>query len=651
VTIRDATLEELGCVLPAPFALPAGVGASFVLCTTPLGCPTNTSACANPLLGEAAGCTVLQLGGGQVTIGGAAGGILGHVCIGPGGSVEVSGSQFVTEEVRLAPGAKLKTSGSATVGAVRSGVDLSAQIQAAQRAARDAANLPCNVSVGVVDRTTAFQGRGGLNVLCLGHVRLKGEVITLAGSAADVFILNVRGDFKLENGSQVRVVGGVLPRNVLVNVIGGGPVTFTGGSGGAGCCESVLDGTLLALDSKANLNPGRVNGAVISGQDIAINGGASVQCPGGALAQAWVSTARVTATVDASRIGGCAYDEDGGAVTVAGESSARVECLGSRPAQYPPACPCDLGYPLASDQPRTSVKFNGNALLRAISPDVAQPGDTIKLWYNDEDPLLLGARRVIVKSSGGTATADYPVTAMGRNPDSALAPQCGATALSGDLAGLDAQDRPLFPALFITDITADPSSRAGDWQFGGAPIPPHAVFGAWKAGVRTLDKTKATPKVTLSLDANPAKNHWNLAEGDPAPLGLVNLGYGAELRWNVDDLGLVLGRVYRLQFMVHDGKADAKKAEVGQVCATMAFGVATPPCGTEPALVIRRTEAGLVVTWTPANAVLQEADELTGPWRDVDASTVSAGARHMQTEVQGTVTLPTSARYYRLRRP
>src|SRR5207249_1624526 len=80
----------------------------------------------------------------------------------------------------------------------------------------------------------------------------------------------------------------------------------------------------------------------------------------------------------------------------------------------------------------------------------------------------------------------------------------------------DLCDRPLFPALFITDITDDPSSRSGDWQFGGTPIAPNAVFGTWKGAVRTVDKTKIPTVITVTPDADPAKNNFNLDGGDAA---------------------------------------------------------------------------------------------------------------------------------------
>src|SRR5207245_281304 len=186
-----------------------------------------------------------------------------------------------------------------------------------------------------------------------------------------------------------------------------------------------------------------------------------------------------------------------------------------------------------------------------------------KAWYNDEHALTLGVRRVIVQTKTGTTTTDYPVSALSTNPGSVLNPQVGTTALDGDQAGTDTSacsgypglcDRPMFPALFITDISSDPSSTAGHWQHGGTPIPPHAVFGTWKAAVRTVNKTGSSPVITVTPDGDPAKNGWNLGAGDPAPSGLQSQGYGAEVRWNVDDLvaagRMITGHTYRLEFMV-----------------------------------------------------------------------------------------------------
>ena len=238
----------------------------------------------------------------------------------------------------------------------------------------------------------------------------------------------------------------------------------------------------------------------------------------------------------------------------------------------PPPCPsCVLGYPFASANPRTSIEFNESEVLRAFSTNVAGPGDTIKVWYNDEHALTLGIRQVIVKTAGGTTTTDYPLTLLGSNPGSALFPQVGTTALTGDQAGTDPFERPMYPALFLTDITLDAGSRAGDWQFGGTAIPPHAVIGTWKGAVRIVDATRSPVQVTVTPDADPAKNSWNLDGGDAAPPGLVNQGYGAEVRWNVNDLGLIPGHTYRLQFMVHDGDQNRTGGDTGQGCTVLCF--------------------------------------------------------------------------------
>jgi hypothetical protein len=147
----------------------------------------------------------------------------------------------------------------------------------------------------------------------------------------------------------------------------------------------------------------------------------------------------------------------------------------------------------------------------------------------------------------------------------------GSTQTTGDQAGEDISDRPMYPALYITDITTSPGSHAGDWQYFGTPIPPHAVFGTWKGAVSTVDYTaKAGRTVTVTPDADPSKNNWNLGPGsDSPPAGLSNEGYGAEARWNVNDLGLQALHTYRMQFMVHDGDQNKAGGDAGQACLSV----------------------------------------------------------------------------------
>jgi len=122
-----------------------------------------------------------------------------------------------------------------------------------------------------------------VNVICVGDIVLAGKTILLSGLAGTKFIFNVTGKFVLTGGGdgpQIRVTGGVQPKDVLYNIIStGADVAFSGGGGGVGCCKAIVDGTLLAPYRKIALSPGLVNGEVISGKDISIVSGSSVRCP------------------------------------------------------------------------------------------------------------------------------------------------------------------------------------------------------------------------------------------------------------------------------------------------------------------------------------------------------------------------------------
>jgi hypothetical protein len=239
-------------------------------------------------------------------------------------------------------------------------------------------------------------------------------------------------------------------------------------------------------------------------------------------------------------------------------------------------CACQVSYPDSTNPPRSLVVFNESEVLRAAEPgptNCASAGAAIKLWYNDEHALTLGVRRVIVKTSTGTTTTDYPISPGPSTPGCVLNPQVGTTVASGDQSGNDVAGgggRPLRPALFITDLTMNgATSRAGDWQQGGVGISPHKVCGTWKAAVKALDKTRVPELVTVTPDGDPTRNDWNLGGGDAPPDGLVNQGYGAECVWFVDQLDLIAGHTYRMYFMVHDGDQNKSGGDVGHACTTV----------------------------------------------------------------------------------
>ena len=206
------------------------------------------------------------------------------------------------------------------------------------------------------------------------------------------------------------------------------------------------------------------------------------------------------------------------------------------------------------------------------------PGSPVRTRRFVFGPPLRAMRMPLAALLLGVATPSSPVSpftpAPGQVADFVLNPQIG------DPSATDPSGRPIFPALFVTDITADPDvictpadpmpARCCDWQFGGTPIRPNAVFGTWKAATRS--------GTSILTGSDPAKNNYDLDGSgpcpgptcpDPVPAGLVNQGYGAEVRWNVSALGLMAGHVYRVQFMVHDGDQNKSGGDVGQGCATV----------------------------------------------------------------------------------
>jgi hypothetical protein len=195
--------------------------------------------------------------------------------------------------------------------------------------------------------------------------------------------------------------------------------------------------------------------------------------------------------------------------------------------------------------------------------------------------MTLGVREVVVKSSSGSTTTDYPFSAFtGSSYALTSGLLVGTTALAGTQAGTDTatqssaygyedHGRPMFPALFITDLSSGAGSTSGDWQSGGAPIPPTAIYGTWKGAVRTVDQTKSPASISITPDSDPAKNYWTgIPDIPPAGFG-SNEGYGTEIVWSISALNLNPNDTYRFQFMVHDGDQNRSGGDAGEACVVM----------------------------------------------------------------------------------
>jgi hypothetical protein len=167
----------------------------------------------------------------------------------------------------------------------------------------------------------------------------------------------------------------------------------------------------------------------------------------------------------------------------------------------------------------------------------------------------------------------------------------------GNAAATDPSGRPMFPAMFATDITNNPNSRAGDWQQlndNSTAIGPTRMFGTWKAA--TQSETSITP------DADPAKNNWSLGAGaDPAPTSVTSQGYTSEVVWSTSSLGLIPGHAYRLQVVVHDGDQNQTGGDVGEACVNMVI----PPGPPAP-------DANITITPPSATNIVNSTHVLTG---------------------------------------
>jgi hypothetical protein len=228
--------------------------------------------CANPvLLGTASTMSVLELGAKKVTLSGPSG-IAGDVGIGPNGVFESSGSTVVTGIITLDTGATYHPSGTATNGGVVH-ASLSTQIADALTAAANAAAQPCTFTFPTINATKTITSTGPTNVVCINNLALGGgAVLTLSGSASDIFILNITGNLSMGGASVIKVAGGLVPNNVLINVIGTGPGINVGGG-------STINGALLAVSRDLVLSAGVVNGVVISGGNMNITSGEQIRCP------------------------------------------------------------------------------------------------------------------------------------------------------------------------------------------------------------------------------------------------------------------------------------------------------------------------------------------------------------------------------------
>jgi hypothetical protein len=207
-------------------------------------------------LGVAANFGGLGLTGTAITISSGNSVVTGDMGVGGNGKLDFSGGGIVTGAIRKDPTATVNiTGGSIAAGGVIT-QDMSAITTAVKEFADDAATLAPMQSFGSITSGTTIHGNGGLNVIKIGSINLQGgSVLTLAGGANDIFIINVTGTLTAGGGSAIKAGLGVATGHVLFNVVG--DINTNG--------NSYTDGTYLTKSANITISGGVHFGEFISG--------------------------------------------------------------------------------------------------------------------------------------------------------------------------------------------------------------------------------------------------------------------------------------------------------------------------------------------------------------------------------------------------
>lgn len=146
-------------------------------------------------------------------------------------------------------------------------VDIDAAVAAATSAAARFARMTPTQKLAAINNTSAtIKGNGGVNVISLPSVIMNNDVLTIQGTASDIFVVNVAGKFELD-ASRIVLSGGVKACNLLWNftgttISGSNEVELENGSTGVGI--------FLALSRLVDLEDSTLNGRVLAGGDLEV---------------------------------------------------------------------------------------------------------------------------------------------------------------------------------------------------------------------------------------------------------------------------------------------------------------------------------------------------------------------------------------------
>jgi choice-of-anchor A domain-containing protein len=184
--------------------------------------------------------------------------ITGNAGLGVVASVDFSGGGIITGNLDYHPGDTVHFSGgSQAQGGTHAVSETQADADVIQAAAVAAA-LPPTQTVASLGNGAVLHGNGGLNVILVtGNISTSGAgTITLDGSSADFFVVNVSGTATLTGGSSIVLTGGATAGRILWNFLGSGQDINLNGN-------SHFEGTILVASRSIIVSGGTVDGQII----------------------------------------------------------------------------------------------------------------------------------------------------------------------------------------------------------------------------------------------------------------------------------------------------------------------------------------------------------------------------------------------------
>ncbi len=194
-------------------------------------------------------------------------------------SLKASGRALIDGNLVRAQESKTKFSGKAGVAGAEVLGDYSSLLLSAEQTSAQISAMTPTQSFKRVNDSLEILGSGGVNVIHIDDVHLSGrDVLTLSGSASDVFIIDVLGDVKLSGKSSL-LLDGVDPKKVLIHLSGENSRIHLSGN-------SEVFASVLTLNGDVHMSGRSVitGGVSAGGESIHISGrgqvlGESNYCP------------------------------------------------------------------------------------------------------------------------------------------------------------------------------------------------------------------------------------------------------------------------------------------------------------------------------------------------------------------------------------